>query len=189
VLNEDEITATENLYKEDVEKEFLATHSSIIPVGNKVVLNAVDQVITTNQVAGSEVSKFTVSGTSTFVVVSYNTEELNQLINKEINQQIDVSTDKVLPVSKDPLVSVSSYDRQQNVARIAISQPVVLTIDAGVEKLSPQKFLGMKKDEIEQYVKSLNHVAGVEVRFSPSWLMSSAPQVSDKIKVSVKNLK
>jgi len=84
-------------------------------------------------------------------------------------------------------VTVASYDAASNSAQLAVNQDVVVTLDANAEKLSPQYFMGKTKDEIERYLFELDHVAGVQVNFTPAW-SSKAPTVPDKIKVLVKDI-
>lgn len=188
ILSQDDFASAETLYKEDVKEEFFAQYSSLTPPGSKLLFTVADQSVTFDSEVGNEVSEFTVHGTSTFIIVYYNSDELNQLISREINSQIDTTVDKILPVLKDPVVSIASYDKDNQIAQLTAVQNIVLTIDANAEKLAPQRFLGMKKEEIEEYVLDLDHVAGVEIHFSPYWIRS-APDVSDKIKVTVKNIK
>ncbi len=137
---------------------------------------------------GDEVDGFSLSGTTTVVVVSYNKQSLNDLISGAVASKIDGSLEKVLNITSDPKVSVASYDAPSNSAQLAVSQDVMVTLDANAEKLSPQYFMGKTKDEIERYVFELDHVAGVQVDFTPAW-SSKAPSVPDKIKVVVKDVK
>jgi hypothetical protein len=188
VLTQEDIEAAKTDYKQKVVEEFLAKNSSLIPPKHKTVVTISDSNVHTSQTAGGEVSEFAVSGTSTLIVVYYNTDDLEQLLTKEINRKINVSTDKVLSLSKDPQVSLTSYDLEKNTARLAISQDIIVSVDETAPKLAPQNFLSMRKDEIEKYVQGLDHVAGVDIRFTPSW-MKSAPESSDKIKVIVRNIK
>ena len=86
-----------------------------------------------------------------------------------------------------PQITVGNYSLKDSTAELAVREDATVTLDANVEKLSPQYFLGKKKDEIQRYVLGLDHVASVDVKFSPSWLMS-APTVPDRIKIVVKNV-
>lgn len=137
---------------------------------------------------GEEVDGFTLTGTTTVVVVSYNKQSMNDLISGAVSSKIDDSLEKVLNITNDPKVKVASYDATSNSAQLAVNQDVMVTLDANAEKLSPQYFMGKTKDEIERYVFELDHVAGVQVSFTPSW-SSKAPTVPDKIRIIVKDVK
>lgn len=137
---------------------------------------------------GDEVDGFNLSGTSTVIIISYNKKSLNDIVSKVISSKVDNTLEKVLTITNDPKVSVSTYDASSKTAQLAVSQDVLVTLDANAEKLSPQYFMDKSKDDIERYVFELNHVAGVDVAFSPSWI-SKAPTVPDKIKIVVKNVK
>jgi len=137
--------------------------------------------------AGEEVDGFTLSGTSTVVIVTYNKKNLNDLINNSVSSKINGALEKMLNITSVPKVTVASYDAASNSAQLAVNQDVVVTLDANAEKLSPQYFMGKTKDEIERYLFELDHVAGVQVNFTPAW-SSKAPTVPDKIKVLVKDI-
>lgn len=137
---------------------------------------------------GEEVDGFNLSGTSTVVIISYDKKSLNDAVSKVVSSKVDNTLEKVLTVTNDPKVSVATYDAINKTAQLSVSQDVLVTLDANAEKLSPQYFMDKSKDDIERYVFELNHVAGVEVNFSPSWI-SKAPTVPDKIKIIVKNVK
>ncbi len=137
---------------------------------------------------GDEVDGFTLSGTSTVAVISYSQKDLDGVVSGAVSSKIDASLEKVLSTTHEPKVEISSYDSVAKTAQLSVNQDVLVTLDANAEKLSPQYFMGKSKDEIERYVFELNHVAGVQVDFSPSWI-NKAPTVPDKIKVVVKNVK
>ena len=143
--------------------------------------------VTADRKVGEEITEFNLSGTSTVIIVFYNSDDLKSVLGKEISGRIDVSTEKVLSVSKEPQVSLASYDLEKHTAGFSIYQDVLVTLDANADKLAASNFFGKNKDEIERYVFGLGHVVGVDVKFSPSW-MRSAPAVSDRIQVIVKNV-
>lgn len=146
-----------------------------------------DNNISVDKEVGQEVSEFNLSGTSTAVVVYYNKEELKNILAKEISNHVDDTVEKVLSLNKEPQVTLGTYDVDKQKATLSVYQDVLVTLDVNGEKLSVNNFFGKKKDEIERYVFGLGHVVGVDVKFSPSW-MRSAPSVSDKVQVVVKNV-
>ena len=95
---------------------------------------------------------------------------------------------KLLSVKIDPKLSILSYDLINSTAQLSVYQDVGVTLDANADKLSAQNFLGKSREEIERYALGLDHVSGVEVKFTPSW-MSTSPTVPDHIKIVVKSVK
>lgn len=188
VLSESDLKSAQDGFAEKMKEAYLAAKAKNDPAGMKRIALAVDGGTSVNKAAGDEVSEFTVSGSSTMVSVLYNPADLNELINKEMGQKIDADAEKILSVSKEPQVAIVSYDLSAGTAQLSVRQDINVTIDANAAKLSVLNFLGKKKDEIQRYVLGLDHVAGVEVKFTPSW-MRTAPGVPDKIKVMVKNVK
>jgi len=186
VLSEEDLASAKVSYNEDLKKDFLINQTENFQ-DYSVLMNIVDQKVAADQNIGTETTEFTLSGTSTLVYVLYDPKELNQIINNEVGKTIDPEVDKVLPGAGNPEVSIGSYNLNENSANLAITQKLTVTIDASSEKLAPTHFVGMKREDIEKYITGLDHVAGVEVKFSPVWI-KSAPDTSDKIKVVVKNI-
>lgn len=158
-----------------------------IPGFDKNVVSVPDFAVTSDKSAGEEVSEFVLSGTSTVRAAMYNSNALKAIIQKEASRLVDVGSEKVLSVGNNPQVSLASYDVASNSAQITISQDIMVTLDVNADKLAVSNFYNKKKDEIEKYAYGLGHVVGVEVKFSPSW-MRTAPAVSDRVKVIVKNV-
>ncbi len=186
VLSADDLKSAEADYVEKVKQ---AIDSSLAKNGSfsQKLVFVPSHNVAADRKAGEEVTEFNLSGTSTVVVVFYNSEDLKTVLGKEISSRIDVTTEKVLSVSKEPQVSLASYDLEKQKARFSVYQDVLVTLDANADKLVAANFFGKSKDEIERYVFGLGHVVGVDVKFSPSW-MRSAPAVADRIQVIVKNV-
>ena len=187
VLTSEDVSTAEVNYKEKVKEAFLKNKDAA-PQGFAAYVSVVESVVQPSQQVGTEAKEFALSGTSTLVVIYYNPEHMQNAIQTEISKQINSDNEKLLPLEKEPTISLSSYDLSSGSAVFSVSQDVLATIDETAEKLQPNKFLGMKREEIEEYVKALPHVAGVEIKLSPLWA-HSAPESSDKIKVLVKSVK
>ncbi len=186
VLSEQDLKVAEENYKEKVKEAY----KNSLKLDNEagVIISVVNQSAAPTKKAGEEVTEFSLTGTSTIVVVSYNKDELSNILKREVSGKVDVTSEKALSVTNDPRVSLLGYDLTAGTAEVAVSQDVKVTLDSSGEKLSLQNFLGKTKEEIERYVLSLDHVSGVDVKFSPAWTRK-APSVPDKIKVIVKNIK
>ena len=187
VLNADDLKIAQQDFKEKMKAAFLQSlPASADPDKQLAVAEATQSVISDHE-AGQEVSEFTLTGTSTIAVVAFNKQDLAQLVNHRISDKVDQNVEKFLLADKQPQVTVASYDAKAGRAQLSVYQDVQVTIDANVDALGAQNFLGKKKDEIQRYVLGLDHVADVQVIFSPSWMLS-APTVPDRVKVIVKNI-
>lgn len=186
VLTENDIKAAEADYKEKIKQTFLTASSSSEAYSQRII-SVGDALITANHRPGDEISEFILSGDNPITIVSYNQNDLMDLIEKEAARKIDLTSEKIISVKTSPSLSVLSADTKNGAAEISVSENAIVTLDANAEKLSAQNFAGKTKDEIERYVLGLSHVSAVEIKFSPSW-MRTAPSVVDKIKVVVKNV-
>ncbi|TSC83971.1 MAG: Uncharacterized protein G01um101413_774 [Parcubacteria group bacterium Gr01-1014_13] len=186
VLSADDLKSAEADYVEKVKQEissFLGKNGSF----NQKLIFVPSRNVKADRKVGEEITEFNLAGTSTVVIVFYNTDDLKSVLAKEISSHVDATTEKVLSVSKEPQVSLASYDLEKQKARFSVYQDVLVTLDANGDKLAAVNFFGKSKDEIERYIFGLGHVVGVDVKFSPSW-MRSAPAVADRVQVIVKNV-
>ncbi len=185
ILTDEDVKAAQQDFTKKLQDQYSAA-SDDASVKKVVSILNVNPVV--DKKVGDEVDGFTLSGTSTVVVVSYDKASLDSVISVAVSSKVDSSLEKVLTVTNEPKVDVASYDAVNGTAQLSVNQDVTVTLDANAEKLSPQYFMGKSKDEIERYVFELDHVAGVQVDFSPGWI-GKAPSVPDKIKVIVKDVK
>jgi len=185
VLTSDDLEAAKKDFEQKLKDQYA---SSSLNGDMRKVVSVLDLKPSSDKAVGEEIDGFNLSGTSTIVIVTYNKNNLNDVINRALSSKIDNTLEKMLTVNSDPKVSVLTYDQSSGSAQLSVNQDVLVTLDANAEKLSPQYFMDKSKNDIEKYIFELNHVAGVEVSFSPSWI-SKAPTVPDKIKVVVKNVK
>lgn len=185
VLSNEDVASAKSNYSEKAKQAYLNANSAFY-TGRTPIVTVTGEPSLTGKI-GEETSEFSLSGTSTVVAVWYNENELENLLNKEVTSKIDPGIEKVLSLSGTPSVAIGSYDLKAGTAQLSVNQNVLVTVDANADKLAVTNFLGKSKDEIQRYVLGLSHVSGVEVDFSPSWMMS-APSVADKIGVVVKNV-
>lgn len=188
VLSEEDLTAAANDFKAKAKDAYLkANPPGDAGAGEARFLAVSEGKTSADHKAGEEVSAFTLTGTVTVVKISYRSDDLAQLLAKEIAKKIDTGSEKLLSADKQPQLALAQADLKNQTADLMVTQNIVVTLDANAEKLLPQNFVGKRKDEIERYLMGLEHVSGVEVIFSPSWMLS-APKSADHIKVVVKNI-
>lgn len=185
ILKQEDIDAAKNDYKTKVKEVFSATLKNTDK--EKPIISVLEGELTCDKKAGDEVSEFKISGSNNIALVTYNQEELVEIINHEISNKIDTTLEKVLSTNNDPQITVASTDPTKNTAELSVTQDVLVTIDANSEKLSPKSFAGKKKSEVEKYLFSLDHVSTATVSITPGW-SSVIPGSADKIKVVVKNV-
>jgi len=188
VLTSDDLEAAKSNYASKVKKEYLDSLGKNTQTTMEQVLLVQTDSITSDKKTGEQVDGFTITGTSTIMVVYYNKSELQTIVNNDLSKKIDTTVEKLLSIGKEPQVNLASYNIANKTARLSVYQDVLVTLDADGNKLSASNFFGKNKDEIKRYVMGLSHVVGVDVKFSPSW-MRKAPAVTDRIKVVVKNVK
>lgn len=186
VLSREDIASAEDNYRQKVKDAFLANYPPAL-TGIVQIISLADTALKTDHAAGEEVGGFKVFGTSTVTVVSYNSNELNNLLTKQVDSKIDSTSEKFLSLSMAPTVTISSGSVKDGKAQLSVRQEVGVTLDANVPKLSLDHFYGKNKSEISRYILGLDHVQGVDVQFSPAWVFT-APTVAERIHIVVKNI-
>ncbi len=187
-LLESDIQSAKTDFEKKIKEAFLKTPEGVKWQGDDKLLMVSLGNIASNEAVGKEVDSFELSGTSTIVMVSYDKNSLENLINKTVSSKIDASVERILSSAGKFSTSLLSYDVKNGTAQISVSKEIVVTLDSDAEKLSARNFLGQDKDTVERNIISLDHVAGVEIEFSPSWI-NKTPTVPDRIKVIIKNVK
>ncbi len=187
ILTEEDLKTAKADYKDAVKKAFASYYTTDNQYFNYKLIAVDSQNVSSNHKEGDEIKDFALSGRNRVTLVMFSKDDLADLIEKEINKKINMTEEKIVSMRKDPVASVSSVDFKNGRAQISVNQEITVTLDADAEKLAPQNFMEKNKDEIEKYVLGLSHTAGVEIKFSPSWIRTS-PSAPDKIKVVVKNV-
>lgn len=185
ILSEEDLTAAKASYKDQVKSEYIKTNN----VDTKNAAISVEtENFTADKKVGDEVSEFKLTGKNKIVVVKFDQNDLSQYVANNASKEIDKDSEKFLSVNNDSTVVLNSVNEAAGTAELGVTQEVLVTLDVNGNKLALSNFTGKKKDEIQRYVLSLDHVKDVDVVFSPSW-MRSVPSVVDKIQVVVKNTK
>jgi len=188
ILLESDVVGAKADYLEKVKKVALESLNSGGWEGMGKIAVVTSQNIKVDKEVGAEIDGFTVSGDSVLVVIGYDRLALTNLVSGEMSKKINIGSEKVLSVSGDPVPSIASYDLNGATAELLIRQEALVSLDPDASTLLPRSFAGKSKNEIERYVLGIDHVAGVDVKFSPSWIRK-APTVPDHIKVIVKSVK
>lgn len=144
--------------------------------------------LTFDHAVGEEVSSFVGSATRNMLVVEYRIDDLANIIKRAAAAKITSGSERYQMLSNAPKVDLVDVDLNNGLATLKVQEEVAVTLDSNSEELSPEHFFGKSKDEISRYVMGVDHVANVDVRFSPSWALT-APNVADHISVVVKSVK
>lgn len=187
ILSADDLKNAEAGFAEKAKAAYLASAGSGSGAGSQQIITIAGSMVKSDHKAGEEVGAFTISGTSTLIVVSYNGNDLEQLINANVNGRLNAGTEKFLSINKKPEVTISSFDLAKGTAELSVHQDALVTLDSSADSLSAGNFMGRSKDDIQRYVMGLDHVASVNVEFSPGWMMN-APSVPERVKVVVQNV-
>lgn len=177
--------------KVDFETSAVADFLKSLPAQSEGVARAVlpsDVSVSFDHVAGEEVGSFVASGSINMLMVEYRFADLINLITQEIKAKIDDGTERYQVLSSVPSVTLTNVDLKNSLAILKVQEEVMVTLDSNSNKLSADHFFGKSKDEISRYVMGVDHVANVDVKFSPSWALT-APNVADHISVVVKSIR
>lgn len=187
-ISADDMNAAYQNYSTKVKETFESTHQSNSDFFDKSVVTILSQNASSSYNIGDETSAFTISGTSTVMILSYSSEELKTKINQEINNKVDEGTEKILSINENPKITVANVDSVNKSVQLSVATDVLVTLDDSSTLLEKSNFLNKNKAEIERYVISLPHVTGMDIKFTPSWV-TKTPSNPDKLKIVVKSTK
>ena len=188
IVSENDFKTAEADFAEKTKQAFLASLSAGSQAYDQKIISITQSGATSTHQIGAEAGEFTISGTSTIVIVLYNGNDLDEILKKEVSTGIDTASEKILSIGAEPKISVASTDLTNNSAQLAVSTEAIVTLDANAPLLNKENFLNKDKGEVERYIVKLPHVTGISVKFTPSWI-GKTPSVVDKLKIVVKNVK
>lgn len=156
--------------------------------GNRSGAYAVaDQSIEIGAAAGATVDRVPVTGSATVVAVLYEGDELRKQALSMLMKRAVGDTELIEPSSNDPTVAIEEYDVAKGTARLKVFFDGVVSLNPESKELTKTLFFGKSRDEVRRYLLSLDHVHGVDVKFSPAWMMS-VPHMGDHVEVVVKKI-
>ena len=82
---------------------------------------------------------------------------------------------------------MEDYDLEAGKATLKVFYDGLASLHPESADIDKSVFFGKTRDEIRRYVLSLDHVQGVEVDFTPVWMMR-VPYTPDHIQVVVKQV-
>jgi len=136
---------------------------------------------------GAEAEGFTLTGKATVIGVFYNKTELTDSLKQELQKKV-VSDVEVLTIKgSEPQVSLDEYNSETGLAIVKAAGTGLVELNPESSQLQKIIFFGKTRDEVRRYLLSLDHVNGVEIKFSPAW-MHTVPHVAEHVNVVVKKV-
>ncbi len=186
VIGQEDIKEAENEMKAELKKQGEAQlaqlHSDL-----KAVYTTVDVVIKADKEVGVEADEFTLSGSAVVVGVFYNASEVENLIKQELQKKIVGDAETLSSSNNEPQVTLEEFDKDTGRAVLKVAGSGVVELNPESDQLQKIIFFGKTRDEIRRYLLSLDHVNGVEIKFSPAW-MNTVPHVAEHVNVVVKKV-
>ncbi len=84
-------------------------------------------------------------------------------------------------------MSPESYNASSTAAVVNVFGSGLVTLNPESKLLAKTVFFGKSRDEVRRYLLSLDYVNGVEVKFSPAWMLS-VPSIAENVSVIIKNI-
>ncbi len=143
--------------------------------------------VTSDKQVGDETGGFTLTGSAEIVGVFYQNDEVKSLADSELRKRL-VSDNEILSVNDEAMSLVlNSYDASSTIAQAEVVASGLVSLNPESKQLAKTMFFGKNKEEIRRYLLSLDHVQGVEIKFSPAWMLT-VPPVADHVSVVVKSV-
>ncbi len=156
----------------------------LIEYGDTIDPDAVIPVVlstTTDPVAGTETSTFSLTVEARFVAVVYDEPALVQLTRAAFLDNLPSQTE-ALPDSIMPTVSVANYDTDTNTASLTVTVNGLVTPNFSHQVFDREAVTNKDEQQIKAYYANFDEVSAVDIRFSPFWV-SRSPGLIDHIKI------
>lgn len=136
---------------------------------------------------GDELEEFLVVGKGTLVAVYYNVDDVKIKLKEELEKHLISEYELVASGDENMTVNLGNFDLENNQAELTVYCNGVVSLSPESPQISKDMFFGKTKDEVRRYLLSLDHIQGVEIKFSPAW-MRTVPVIADHVTVVVKNV-
>lgn len=173
-------------------QKVLDTASSLfvasINTSTKALYSVGSQEFSTNVKVGDTVSEF--SGTLTAVVtqVTYDASATQRSATESLYERVVDDAEHIDLGSTEPVVTLGTVTDDPKTTELSVVLSGVATLNPDSPKLEKSVFFGKTKDEIRRYVLTMDHVHGVDIKFSPAW-MQTVPHVNEHVDVVIKEVK
>jgi len=153
----------------------------------EAVYQIIQHVVETKAKSGDQVATFAVEGKATVLGVFYKDEEISAWVNSMLMKRALNDAEIIEPGDEKPTLKITDYTLEKGEVDIDGFFRGIATINPESKQLEKLLFFGKTKEEVRRYILSLDHVRGVDVKFTPAWMMS-VPHIADHVTVIVKNV-
>lgn len=148
----------------------------------------VDQVIVTSTVpVGGEASEFVVSATGRVVGVFTSQNDVRKVSEALLEKRAAGDSTTIVPGKEAPVVTIETFDVTKGEATATVFGNGTAMLNPNSKQLEKSMFFGKSRDEVRRYLVNLDHVRGVDIKFSPAWMLS-VPYIADHVEVIVKQV-
>ncbi len=155
--------------------------------GQNFVTKVIQHTAESDVEIGEEVSGFTLSGQATVLVVYYDDQSLKDFALEELTRRAVDDTEIIEGGDGELAVTIDDYDLKKKQANLRVVYDGVAYLNSDSKQLEKNIFYGKSKDEVRRYILKLDHVKGVDIKFSPAWI-KTVPRVSDHVEVIIKSV-
>lgn len=153
----------------------------------KAVYVVAQSVIKADKEVGIEAEEFIMNAEATVVGAFYKTDEVKNLVKTELEKRVIGDVETLCQSNIEPAVILEEYDLSTGRAVLKITSSGLVELNAESSQLQKLIFFGKTKDEVRRYLLSLDHVNGVDIKFTPAW-MRTVPHVAEHVNVVVKKV-
>lgn len=149
-----------------------------------LVMNVLSQTVNKNNLKiGEAVDGFDLSGELTAVGTFYDDKDMQNFASEALKKYI-VGDVELLSDKFSYNVNLEDMDMEKITGSLKLTVNGQARLNAESKQLDKTMFYGKNKDEIRRYLLSLDHIKGVDIKFSPVW-MTTVPYVADHVSVVV----
>ncbi len=155
---------------------------------DKIIYNVdITKIITaTDAKENDKKDEFKMKARGSVQVIAFSQAETMKLIEGKL--KVSVPEGQVLSGLNESSVSYSleSSDEAAKTASVKAAFSGRTTLAEGVEIIDRNKLVNLSRDQINDYLKTVEGISAYKLEFSPSFI-SKAPSLSDRIKVEIVN--
>ncbi|MCX6795618.1 MAG: hypothetical protein NT165_02770 [Candidatus Falkowbacteria bacterium] len=155
---------------------------------DKIIYNVdITKIVTaTDAKPGDNKDEFKMKARGSVQVIAFSQSEALKLVAGKL--KVSVPEGKVLSGLNESSISYSleNADEVAKVATVKVSFSGRTTLAPGVEIVDRNKIVNLNRDQINDYLKTIDSISAYKLEFSPSFI-SKAPSLSDRIKVEIVN--
>lgn len=160
---------------------------SVLHPGVHAVYAVAQSSMKADKEVGIEAEEFTMNAEATIVGVFYSADEVKNLLMPELGKRVIGDVEVLSRGRAETSVLLDEYDLSTGRAVLKIAGSGLVELNAESSQLQKLIFFGKTKDEVRRYLLSLDHVNGVDIKFTPAW-MRTVPHVAEHVNVVVKKV-